>query len=122
MPPPLGEPVGFRLRQPHPQLDAVIEMHDVQRFDIVRKLHDAYAEAESNREILQIQRRSHHDGIGAAIVGQRDWGFFRYSARAFACAAVAPDLPVNCADRIVHGYSAACTTGAMRREWRACSS
>ena len=33
---------------------------------------DAFAEAEADREILEIARRPHHHGIGAAIVGQRD--------------------------------------------------
>ena len=41
---------------------------------------------------------------------------------AFADAAVAPDLTIDSADRIGHDYSAASTTGAIRREWRACSS
>src|ERR1700733_518350 len=122
MPPPLAEPARPGLRQPHSQFDAVIEFHDLEGFDVVSRKHDAFAQAESNREILQILRRRHHDGIGAAIVGQGDRGLFRDRPAAFADAAVAPDLTIDSADRIGHDYSAASTTGAIRREWRACSS
>ena len=53
MPQPVGpaicrrrSPIALSLvgRQPHPQLDAVIELDDVERLDLVRRLHDAFAE------------------------------------------------------------------------------
>ena len=93
---------GLGRRQPHPQLDAVVEFDDIERVDLVRRLHDAFAEAEADREIPQVLRRAHHHGVGAAIIGQRQRGLLRDQARAFAEAAVAPDLPIDCADRIVH--------------------
>ena len=43
----------------------------------------------------QILRRAHHDGIGAAIIGQRQRGLLRDQARALAETAVAPDLPIG---------------------------
>ena len=122
MPPPFAEPVRPGRLKPHPQLDAVIDRHDVQRVDISRGLHYAFAEAEADRKILQILRRAHHHRIGAAVIGQRQRGFLGNGARVLAKAAVAPDLTINNVNRIVHGYSAASTAGAMRREWRACSS
>src|ERR1700733_2189541 len=127
MPPPLAQPVGPRLRQPHPQFDAVVEIDDIERVDIGRRLDDAFAEAKADREIFEVAWRGYHHGVGAAIIGQRQRGLFRNDARAFAKAAlnkaaIAPDLAIDWANRFPHGYSAASTTGAMRREWRACSS
>ena len=123
MPPPLVEAIRVRWLEPHPQLDAVVEMHDIERTDIVRGLHDAFAEAEPDREIPQVLRRSHHHGIGAAIVGQGKRGLLGNRAPATACATLAPDLAIDGANGGVHvGYSAASTERAMRLEWRACSS
>jgi hypothetical protein len=44
------------------------------------------------------------------------------TARAFGEAPITPHQTVDGANRIAHGHSAASTTGAIRREWRACSS
>ncbi len=122
MPPPLAQPICSGLGQPHPQFDAVIERHDIQRFDIVGTLDDTFVQAESDGEVFEILRRAHHHGIGAAIVGQRQRGLFRNHTRAFAGAAVAPDLAMNGANRLVHFYSAASIVAAIRLLWRACSS
>src|ERR1700730_9044922 len=122
MPATLAQPICPGLRKPHPHLDAVIEFDDLKGFDVFSRQHDAFAKAESNREIPEVLRRGHHDGIGAAIVGESDRGLSRDPPRAFADAAIAPDLTIDGANRIAHDYSAASTTGAMRREWRACSS
>src|ERR1700722_4089530 len=116
------QPICPGLRQPHPQLDAVIEFDDLKGSDVFSRQHDAFAKAESNREIPEVLRRGHHDGIGAAIVGERDRGLFRDRPRAVAGSPNAGELTIDGANRIAHDYSAASTTGAMRREWRACSS
>ena len=108
-------------RQPHAQLDAVIEFDDVERFEIAERLHDALVEAESDGEIAQVLRRAHHDRVGAAIVGQRQRGLFRDQPRAISEPAVSPGFAFRWTDRAAHGYSAA-SAGAMRREWRACAS
>ena len=47
--PPFVEPVGIRLRQPHPQLDAIVEIDDIERTDIVGGVHDPFTEAEAMR-------------------------------------------------------------------------
>ncbi|OIQ68479.1 hypothetical protein GALL_499290 [mine drainage metagenome] len=101
-PPPFIEPIRIRLREPHSQLDAVVEIDDIERTDIVRGLHDPLSEAEPDREIRQILRRAHHHGISAAIIGDRDRGLFRNGTRARAYAAVAPDLTINRAHRVAH--------------------
>ena len=95
MPPSLVDALGLRRRQPHPQLDAVVELHDIERVDLVGRLHDALAEAEPDGKILQVLRRAHHDGIGAAIIGQRNRGLLRNQACAFTKMTVAPDLPIG---------------------------
>src|ERR1700730_9262094 len=119
MAPTLADAFGLVLRQPHPQFDAVVEIDDVKRTDIFRRLHDAFADAESDGEILQVPRRSHHDGIGAPIIGQRDRGFLRDQPRALAAITIAPDLTTDDADSVVHrSYSAASAGAAIRREWR----
>ena len=51
MPPPLAEPVRPGLGQPHPQFDAVVEIDDIERIDIVKALDDAFAQAEPDGEI-----------------------------------------------------------------------
>ena len=50
MPPPFVDALGLRRCQPHPQLDAVVELDDVERVDLVGRLHDAFAEAEADRQ------------------------------------------------------------------------
>ena len=123
MAPPLVEPLGVRRLEPHPQLDAVVELDDVERADLVGGLHDAFAEAEADREIPQVLRRRHHHGVGAAIVGEGDRGLLRDRRGALADAAVAPDPTIGrCEPVRASRYSAASTAGAMRRDWRACSS
>ena len=102
MPPPFAEALGPGLRQPHPQFDAVVERHDIERFDIFSGLHDAFAEAEADGEIPEVPGRPHHHRIGAAIIGQRQRGFFRDGARALADAVIAPDQTIDRANRIVH--------------------
>ena len=77
MAPPLVDQRGAGWPQPHPQFDAVVEFDNVETVDLVGGLHDAFAEAEADGEIAQILRRAHHDGVGAAIIGQRDCGLFR---------------------------------------------
>src|ERR1700739_4202042 len=118
MPPPLTQPIRRGLRQPHPPFDAIVEFDDLKGRDVFSRQHDAFAEAESHREIPEVLRRGHHDGIGAAIVGEGDRGLFRDRPGAFAEAAIAPDLTIDGANRIAHVYSAASTTGGMRRGWR----
>ena len=122
MSPPLAQPIRPGLGQPHPQLDAVIEADDIERFDIVGALDDAFAQAEPDGEVFEVLRRAHHHGVGAAVVGQCQRGLFRNHTRAFAGAAVAPDLALDGANRVVHFYSAASIVAAIRLLWRACSS
>ena len=116
MPPPLAQPIRFGLGQPHPQLDAVVEGDDIERFNIIEALDDAFAQAEPDGEVFEVLRRAHHHGIGAAIIGQRQRGLFRNHPRAFAGAAVAPDLALNGANRVVHVYSAASMVASIRRD------
>src|SRR5260370_24608767 len=118
MPPSLVEAIRPGWRKPHSQLDAVVKMNNVQRFDLVGELDDTFAQAEADREIAQVLRRAHHHRIGAAVVGQGDRGLFGNGTRTFAEADCAPDLTINDAARIVHPYSAACIDGAIRRASR----
>src|ERR1700690_370725 len=53
MPTAFTQPGGFLIRQPHPQLDAVVEIDDLEGGDFFRRLYDAFAEAESDRKILE---------------------------------------------------------------------
>src|SRR5260370_7627645 len=76
IPPPLIDSHGSGWCQPHPELNAIIELDDIQRVDLVRRLRDALPEAETNSEIPQILRSSHHHGVRAAVIGQRNTGFF----------------------------------------------
>ena len=122
MPPPLIDKTGCCGGKPHPQFDAAVEFNDVERKNLITRLYDALAQTESNREIAQISRRAHHHGRGTAIIGQRNRGFLRDQPRTRTKLAIAPDLPDGFADGIVHLHSAASVAGAMRREWRACSS
>ena len=121
MPPPFAEAGRFFVRQPHPQLDAIVEIDDFERGDFLTRLHDSFAEAEADREVVEVLRRAHHDGIGAAVIGERQRGLFRNRTRSLAEARISPYQTVDGANRIAHGYSAA-SSGAIRREWRACSS
>ena len=75
---------------------------------------DPFAEAEADGEVFEVLRRAHHDGVGAAVIGQRQRGLFRNHARAFAGAAVAPDLAMNGANRIVHWLLRRFDAAAMR--------
>ncbi len=68
---PFAQVFGAALLQPHPQFDAIIEIDSLELLDIVRRVDDRLAEAESDRKVLEVSRRAHHDGIGAAIVGER---------------------------------------------------
>src|SRR6266700_4117408 len=121
--PPLADALGPGGCKPHPQLDAIVEVDDVERKDLVRRLYDAFAEAEADRKVLEIMRRRHHHGIGAAIIGQRDRRLLWHKPCAALDAPAAPGPAVDHTDRFVHPpHSAASTTGRMRREWRACSS
>jgi hypothetical protein len=61
-----------RVAQPHPQLDPEILLDDLEMANLVRRGNNAFGEAEAEREILQILRRRHHHGIGAAIIGEGD--------------------------------------------------
>ena len=56
--------IGFSLSE-----GIVQSPDDIRSLDIVRRLHDAFAEAEANGEIAQVLRRAHHHGVGAAVVG-----------------------------------------------------
>src|SRR5258708_5951304 len=107
MPPSLVQAIRPGWRKPHPQLDAVVKMNNVQRFDVVGELDDTFAEAEADGEIAEVLRRTHHHSIGSAVVGQRDSGLFGNGTQTFAEAACAPDLTINHANGIVHRYSAA---------------
>ena len=50
---------------------------------------------EANGKVGQILRRTHHDGVGAAIIGQRQRGLFGDQARAFGQATSAPDFSIR---------------------------
>ena len=87
------------------------------------RLDDAFAEAEADREIFEILRRAHHHGIGAAIIGQRQRGLFRNRALAVADAGRRARLAIDaCEPDRASSIPRHPPTGAMRREWRACSS
>src|SRR6185437_4423623 len=103
------------------QLDAVIELDDIEGFDVVGRLQDAFVEAEADGEIRQVLRRAHHHGVGTAIIGQRQRGLLRNDARALGETAVSPGFPLRWAGRAARHYSAA-SAGAMPRECLACSS
>jgi hypothetical protein len=77
MSPPLPQTVGIRLIEPHPQFDAVIETHDVQRVDISRGADYALVQAEADREILKVLRCRHHDRVGPAVIRNGYRGLFR---------------------------------------------
>src|SRR5437762_2906954 len=51
MAPPFVDKLCLGGRKPHPQFDAVVEIDDIERSDILSRLYDALAEAESDREI-----------------------------------------------------------------------
>src|SRR5882757_2837276 len=94
-PPSLLQAIGSRLTKPHPQLDTVIEVDDVQRVDIGRRVDDAFAQAEAEREVLQILRCRHHYGIGAAVIGDRYRGLLWNRTTARARSACPPTLAIN---------------------------
>ncbi|MGY4550115.1 hypothetical protein ACVMDO_005544 [Bradyrhizobium sp. USDA 4513] len=91
--PSLGDPLGPVGPEPHPKLDAVIELDDVEGLDLVGRLHDAFAQAEAHGEVAEVLGRAHHHGVGAAIIGQRERRLLRDQARAVAEDAVTPDFP-----------------------------
>jgi hypothetical protein len=41
--------LALELRQPHPQLNAIVEIDDIERTDIVGGVHDPFTEAEAAR-------------------------------------------------------------------------
>ena len=45
---------------------------DVELPDVGRRSDDAFGEAETQREIVEIFRRRHHDGVGATVVAESD--------------------------------------------------
>src|SRR6202167_3869382 len=100
MPPAFTQPGGFLIRQPHPQLDAVVQIDDLEGGDFFRRLYDAFAEAEADRKMREIFWRAHHDSVVAAIKGQRQRGLFRNRTRAFAEAVIPPCQSVDGANRI----------------------
>src|SRR5918996_185249 len=94
-PPSFLEAIGSRLTEPHPQFDAVIEVHDIERDDISYRVDDAFAQAEAKRKVFQILRCRHHYGIGAAVICDRYRGLFRNRTTARACTACPPILAMN---------------------------
>ena len=84
VPPSIVQGGRARFAQPHPQLDASPGLDDLQPVDLVGRRDDAFGEAEAEREILQILRRRHHHGVGAAVIGEGDGGLLRDHAFAVA--------------------------------------
>ena len=63
--------IGFRLAEPHPQFDTVIERQNFQRANLGRRADNAFAHAEADCKILQVPRCRHHHRIGPAVVSER---------------------------------------------------
>ncbi len=123
MPPPLAQTsAALSGDEPHPQLDAVVELDDVEREISSGDCTMPSLRLKPTAKSSQILRRAHHHGVGAAVIGQRQRGLFRDQPRALAETAIAPGLAIDGADRIVHRLLRGLQPGAMRREWRACSS
>jgi hypothetical protein len=95
VPPPLVDEFGVGRGEPHPEFDTILKFDDVERDNLLRELHDSFAKAEAYSEVAQIFRRSHHHGVSAAIVRQRDRRLLRDEARAVVEVAVAPDLTTD---------------------------
>lgn len=53
---------------------------DLQRLDVGRSLDDAFAEADAEGEVLQIDGRGHHDGVCRAVIDERDRHLFGHLA------------------------------------------
>ena len=92
-------------------------LDDLQPFDLVGGRDDAFGQAEAEGEVLEVLRRRHHHGVGAAVVGEGDRGLLRDRALAVGEArrrrqAVRATRSIGGATRL---YSAASTAGAMRR-------
>ncbi len=68
MPAPLAEPRRTRGLQPHLHVDTIVEGDDIDRDDVILAVDDTLGQAESHRKIFEISRRSHHDGVGAAVI------------------------------------------------------
>ena len=106
MPPPLVERSALRRCQPHPQLDAVVEFDDIERVDLVRRLHDAFAEAEADRQspagsaaCPSSRRRCRHYRSARCAVSS---GIRRVPSPRLT---VAPDLPIDGMDRAGHALT-----------------
>ena len=63
MPSAIAQRRGARFAQPHPQFDPGLLLDDLEPEDIVRVANDALGQAEAEREVFQILRRRHHDGV-----------------------------------------------------------
>jgi hypothetical protein len=87
--------IGLRPAEPHPQFDAVAEMHDFQRIQLRGRPDDPLAQAKPHRKLLQILRRRHHDRIGTTVIAKRHCGFFRDRATAETKIVVAPNLAIH---------------------------
>ena len=65
------------LRNPHSQLYPEIAVDDLNLGYVTRILNNTLGKAQSDRKILQIGRRRHHDGVGMGVIGERNRGLFR---------------------------------------------
>src|SRR5262249_53258938 len=87
---PLAMPRAARRRQPHAQLDAERSLDHLQALDLVEGGDDSFGQAETVGEILEVLRRRHHDGTGAAVIGEGDGGLLGDCALADGAAVWAP--------------------------------
>ena len=71
-----GNPVRPLWGKPQAQLDALLGCNDVEFFDFISRLDDAFGQAEADGEVFEIGRRREHDGVGRAVIAECYWRLF----------------------------------------------
>ncbi len=94
-----------RLGEPHAQFDPLIEVNDLEIFDIGNTLHQAFVQAEADRKIFQILRRRHHHSLRAAVIGHGDRNFLGNEPNAILAHAVSPSRAVHFSNSRIHDSS-----------------
>ncbi len=117
-PPPACKSFRGVRRQIDLEIDALLEIDDFDPHYGAGIGNDAFGEREAIGEVFQIGGRRHHDGMGRAIISERDRRLLGHGAlsllRAARTIGDAADGPGGGRQHI--GYSAAVTSGAIRRD------
>ncbi len=89
MPPPDAQRIGRVIDQGDLHVNPLLVFNRLDRGNLIDIGNDALGQAESNRKILNVGRRSHHHRMRGAAIGKSDRHLFRHDARSGSNNAVA---------------------------------